>query len=84
MLGALTEHCPHIATENHHASVTEVSLPMSFIDLSTIVVDSFFELDSYTSYDWEHLSAVLNHETLTVEDLETALEESSKPGMGDP
>ena len=57
---------------------------MSFFDLSTIVVDSFSELDSDTCDDREHFTAVLNHETFPIEDLELALEESSKPGMCDP
>ena len=48
------------------------------------MVDSFSELDSNTSDDREHFTAVLNHETFPIEDLELALEESSKPSMRDP
>ena len=84
MLGALTENRPHTATKNHHVRVTEISLSMPFINISTIVIDSFPELDFDTGEDGEHFTAVLNHETFPIEDFKYALEDNSKSGKYDP
>ena len=84
MLGALTENRPHRAAKYHHVRVTHIPLPIPFLDLSSIVVHSFPELDSDTCDDREHFTAVLNHETLSIKDLELALEETLKPYVGNP
>ena len=57
---------------------------MPFLNISTIVIDSFPELDFDTCEDGEHFTAVLNHETFPIEDLEYAINDNSKSGMNNP
>ena len=84
MLGALTENRPHTATKNHHVRVTEISLPIPFINISTIVKDRFSEFDFDTGEDGEHFTAMLNHETFPIEDFKYSREGNSKCGKYDP